>query len=74
MGHMDGYMMGGFPIVFWLLGSLLFIIPAYRVLSRTGFSGWWSLLCIFPFFGFIGFWVFAFLPWPIEKQQEAETP
>jgi uncharacterized membrane protein YhaH (DUF805 family) len=67
---MDVYAMGGFHIGFWMLGSLLFIIPAYRILSRTGFSGWWQLLFIFPFFGFIGFWVFAFFPWPIDKSAE----
>jgi hypothetical protein len=63
--------MGSFSIWHWfiflILPSLLLvflIVPAWRIVSRAGFSGVWSLLLFVPFVNFVMLWVFAFVRWP----------
>lgn len=45
------------------------VFPIYRIISRTGHSGWWSLLAFVPMLNWIFIWVFAFVRWPaVDKQ------
>lgn len=69
---------GNFTIWHWLvlaimlvmyLGNLVFI-PAVR---RAGFSGWWVVLSIVPMVGLILLWVFAYVRWPIETDDDQRT-
>ncbi len=49
------------PIValwFWVL---------VRVLNKAGFSGWWSLLSLFPPALVVGVWILAFTDWPRDR-------
>lgn len=49
--------------------SLIMVYPSARILKRAGISRWYALLTIFPFFWVIGFWIFAFVPWPAMKDR-----
>lgn len=44
--------------------SLAILWPLFRILRRTGHSGWWSLLALVPFANLVGLWVFAYARWP----------
>jgi uncharacterized membrane protein YhaH (DUF805 family) len=44
--------------------AMVTLIPVYRILQRTGFSGWWCLLSLIPAVGFILLWYFAYAEWP----------
>jgi uncharacterized membrane protein YhaH (DUF805 family) len=46
------------------VASLLTMIPAYRILRRTDFNGWWCLLFLIPAAGWASLWYFAFTEWP----------
>ena len=62
--------MGSFSLVHWVIFGVIFaawIIPAWKIVSRAGFSGAWSLLLFVPLVGAIMYWVFAFMKWPIDS-------
>lgn len=63
--------MGSFSIYHWLIlvlmasvFPLLYIVPAWKIVSKAGYSGAWSLLIIVPLVNLIMLWVFAFSDWP----------
>jgi len=53
-----------FVLLFW---GPLFVVPAWRIASRAGFSGALSLLMLVPLVNIVLLWVFAFITWPSEK-------
>ena len=62
--------MGSFSIWHWLIVLLwlaVFIVPAWRIVSKAGFPGAMSLLMLIPLVNIIFIWVFAFVKWPVEK-------
>jgi predicted PurR-regulated permease PerM len=59
--------MGSLSLTHWLLFAIILavlLVPVARILRRAGFSRWWCILAVIPLVGFIGLWVFAFVPWP----------
>ena len=42
----------------------LAVIPYWKIWSRTGHSGAWSLLMLVPLANLISLWVLAFKKWP----------
>jgi uncharacterized membrane protein YhaH (DUF805 family) len=59
--------MATYSIVHWLIFGIIFIawiVPAWRITSKAGFPGAWSLIVLVPLVGF------AFMKWPIETQAE----
>ena len=56
--------MSGLHLISLVLFVLLFVFPISKILSRIGFSGWWSLLALVPLVNIIALWVFAFMEWP----------
>jgi hypothetical protein len=59
--------MGIFSIWHWivlLFFTGIFVVPLWRIISKAGYSGAWSLLCFVPFLNLIMLWVFAFAKWP----------
>jgi hypothetical protein len=70
--------MGSMSWIHWLvlLGATLacaaFLWPAVRILQRAGFSPWWVLLCLIPGGPFVGYLLFAFLPWPALAERRTE--
>lgn len=52
-------------LVYYLVIALFFIIPTWRICTRAGFSGAWSLVHLVPVIGpFIVMGVLAFSTWP----------
>ena len=47
-----------------LIVLILVIVPLWRICTRAGFSGWWSLLVMVPLLNLIMLWVFAYAKWP----------
>jgi len=65
----------GSPLVMLVIILPIFFYPVWRIISRTGHSGWWSLLMFVPLANFIGLWMLAFVRWPAtdgspEKRQQ----
>jgi uncharacterized membrane protein YhaH (DUF805 family) len=54
-----------------MLGLVLAIVvvPVWRILGRTGHSGWWCLLMFIPLVNIVGLWVFAFVSWPARDRK-----
>jgi hypothetical protein len=62
--------MGSFSIWHWLIVLFwlaIFIVPAWRIVSKAGFPGALSLLTLVPVVNIVLIWVFAFIKWPVEK-------
>jgi hypothetical protein len=51
-----------------LVGFLIFVIPAVKIVQKAGFSGWWVILSFIPLLNVIMLWVFAFARWPLEER------
>jgi hypothetical protein len=51
-------------LILTILVFIAILIPAGKILQRTGFSPWWSILLIIPLLGIVSLWVFAFSEWP----------
>ena len=62
--------MGSFSIWHWMIvafGIAVFLVPAWRIAKRAGFSGALSLLMLIPVVNIVLLWVFAFITWPVER-------
>jgi hypothetical protein len=55
---------GAIGIIPILIILALAVIPYWKIWSRTGHSGAWSLLMILPVANLISLWVLAFKRWP----------
>ncbi|MCQ4323301.1 hypothetical protein [Stutzerimonas stutzeri] len=47
---------------------IVFIVPLWKILTKAGFNGAWSLLTFVPMVNIIALWVFAFSKWPEERR------
>ena len=61
---------GGFhdwwePILFFALLFALVALPIFRIVQRTGHSGWWGVLMFLPFANIIGLQILAYGRWPV---------
>jgi hypothetical protein len=59
--------MRSFSLMHWIVVVLIFltyVIPAHRIIRRTGYSGWWVLLGVIPLVNIVALWCFAFIRWP----------
>ena len=54
----------------WIVFLVISFIFYVKILNKAGYSGWFSLLAIIPLVGFVMFWVFAFLKWPVIREVE----
>jgi hypothetical protein len=66
--------MGSFSIWHWAIlfsmftiFPLIYLIPIWKIVSKAGYSGFWSLLSLVPVVNLIMLWVFAFSAWPRER-------
>jgi hypothetical protein len=48
--------------------GLLVILPYWKIFSKAGFSGWWSLTLIVPILNFIMLFYLAFAEWPVHRE------
>jgi len=51
-----------------VVGIWLFVLvfPMWRIATKAGFSGVWSLLMLVPLLNIVMMWVFAFAKWPVQ--------
>jgi hypothetical protein len=62
--------MAHFSIWHWLIllsYVAIIVVPCWRIVSKAGYSGAWSLLALIPLVNLIALWVFAFVTWPSGK-------
>jgi len=62
--------MGSFSIWHWLIVIFwvaIFLVPAWRIATKAGYSGALSLLTLIPVVNIVIIWVFAFVKWPVER-------
>ncbi|HST62003.1 MAG TPA: hypothetical protein VLK84_25100 [Longimicrobium sp.] len=55
-------------LVMMLVVLIVPLIPAWRIVSKAGYSGAWSLLLFVPVANVIAVFVFAFAEWPLERR------
>jgi hypothetical protein len=51
-------------VVIWIV---LFLLPAWMIVRKAGYSGAWSLLLLIPLVNIIALFVFAFSTWPVQR-------
>jgi len=56
--------LSGWHWLIFLAVELAWLIPLWKLLSRTGRSPWLILLGIVPLFGLVLLWWIAFSRWP----------
>jgi hypothetical protein len=68
--------MGSFSIWHWVIlffmffaFPLLYIVPAWRIVTKAGYSGFWSLLGFVPLLNLVMLWIFAFSSWPANDRK-----
>ena len=61
----------GVALVAVILSVLIFIIPAAKVISKAGYSGWWCLIWFVPLANIVMLWVFAFADWPNLRNRQS---
>ena len=69
------YTMSGYGVGHWLIFAVMVAVALYpigRILSRLGFSPFWSVLALVPLVNLIGLWLLAFVDWP--EGAERRTP
>lgn len=62
--------MGSFSIIHWLIllsVTLVYVIPAWKIVSKAGYPGVFCLLAFVPLVNIIMLWVFAFSTWPRDR-------
>lgn len=47
-----------------LIGGAVFFVGSWRIVSKAGYKGAWSLLLLVPVVNYVMFLVFAFSKWP----------
>ncbi len=48
--------------------GIIIILPNWKMFSKAGFSGWWSLLMIVPVINILLEYYLAFAEWPIHRE------
>lgn len=57
-----------------LIGIVLFLLPAWMIVRKAGYSGAWSLLMLIPLVNVIALFVFAFSTWPVQRAARGQRP
>lgn len=64
--------MGSLSIWHWMIAIFwlsIIIVPGWRIASKAGYSGAFSLLLLVPVLNLIMVWVFAFSQWPNQREK-----
>ena len=52
---------------------VVMIVANWKIWSKAGFAGAWSLLLIIPLVGIIAYLYFAFAEWPIHRKMNQNS-
>lgn len=61
-----------FFLVASLIVTIIILIGWWKIWTKAGYSGWWSLLILIPIVNLLSLLYLAFGHWPIEKQIEEQ--
>ena len=64
----------GFFHGLWLIGTIIAIIPFWRICDRVGLSPWLSLLLFVPLANIIFVYYLAFADWPSQRGSTGTPP
>ena len=64
----------GFHHGLWLIGTIIAIIPFWRICDRVGLSPWLSLLLFIPLANIIFVYYVAFAAWPAQPGSTGSSP
>ena len=64
----------GFHHGIWLIGTIIAIIPFWRICDRVGLSPWLSLLLFIPLANIIFVYYVAFAEWPAHRGSAGGAP
>ncbi|WP_266170527.1 hypothetical protein [Dyella subtropica] len=53
--------------IFVFVVLVLAVVPIWKIVSKAGYHGAWSLLMFVPLVNLIMLYVFAFNTWPMER-------
>ena len=59
---------GGFLGLTFLVGAVIQIVAAIKILPKAGYSRWYALLLLIPIVGAVMILVFAFADWPLDRE------
>jgi hypothetical protein len=65
--------MSGWHVAFAVLWVVLVAPPIAKILSRTGFGKWWTVVAFIAPLNLVALWVFAFCKWPAMASPEYAT-
>jgi len=51
-----------------ILAAILWVIPLWQILKKSGRSGAWSLVSLFAPAGLVLLYVIAFSEWPVHRE------
>lgn len=54
--------------------AIIFLIPLWKIVSKAGYHGAWSLLSLVPFVNIAALWLFAFKRWPGQSEPPSLPP
>ena len=54
-------------IVLSIIG-IIFVLPFWKIFTKAGFPGWWSLSMLIPLLGIFVLFYLAFAEWPIQRE------
>jgi len=58
----------GFPELL-LLGWLIVVLPFWRIFSKAGYPGWYSLSQLVPILNVVALFYLAFAEWPSRRYE-----
>jgi hypothetical protein len=54
-----------------IFGTVI-LVPAWRILTKIGYPGWYGFIFLVPVVNVIALWVFAFSTWPSQRSLSQE--
>ncbi|MCW8193924.1 DUF805 domain-containing protein [Proteobacteria bacterium 005FR1] len=54
-------------IIWMLLMSIIVVVPFWKICSKAGYSGWWSLLILVPLANLGLLYFLGFADWPAQR-------
>jgi lipopolysaccharide export LptBFGC system permease protein LptF len=63
------WMQGEFHGSGMLVLLIFVIVPIWKIVSKAGYSGAWSLLSVVPVVNLVALWIFAWSRWPLEQNR-----
>ena len=56
-------------LLFYVAFVVAYFVSLVKILHRTGYSGWWSLLSLVPVVNIVALWMFSRADWPIMRSR-----